>query len=223
MSVGHPETASEAWRRVVAWCAERAPVTAAALHSPVDEATLAAGQQDLGQVWPDDLVAWLRVSDGTDRSSAASVIPWGFMPSPIEGIRQNWRMMTDIAREVGQADDLAVMEGQPAGSRAFLFLSAWVPIADNGGGGQLFVDLRPGELHRCVGHWWRDDGFHGPDYGCHFWTSVAHMAQTLADALETGRWAPDDTGEQDKVPTVTDGVLDWEDADDEETLTSDTC
>lgn len=220
MSVGRPETASEAWRRVVAWCAERAPVTAAAFHGPVDEAALAAVQQDLGQVWPDDLVAWLRVSDGADRSTAASIIPWGFMPSPIERIGENWRMMTDISREVGEADDLAVMEAQPAGSRASLFLSGWVPIADDGGGDHLFVDLRPGELHGCVCRFW-EDGFHGPDYGVHFWSNVAHMAESLADALAAGRWALDHSGEQDMVPTITDGALTWEDADDEETLSSD--
>src|SRR5436190_19636554 len=139
MSAGRPEMGSESWRRVVAWCAERAPVTAATLHGPADESALAAVQQDLGQVWPDDLVAWLRVSDGADRNSDASIIPWGFMPSPIERIRTDWQMMTDISREVGQADDLAVMEGQPAGSRAPLFLAAWVPIADDGGGNLLFV------------------------------------------------------------------------------------
>jgi len=196
-------------------------VTAAALHGPADEAGLLAVQQELGrQAWPEDLVAWLRVSDGADRISAASVIPWGFMPSPIERIRTNWRMMTSISRQVGEADELAVMEGQPAGSPASLFLSAWVPIADDGGGDLLFVDLRPGDLHGCVGRFW-EDGFHGPDYGVHFWTSVAHMAQTLADALEAGRWAPDDSGEEDKVPTVIDGVLNWEDAEDEETLSWD--
>ena len=192
-------------------------MTAAALHGPVDEAALVAVQQELGQVWPDDLLAWLRVSDGADRSTAASIIPWGFMPMPVERIGQNWRMMTSISREVSEAEELAAMEAEPAGSRASFFLSAWVPIAENGGGGMLFVDLRPGELQGCVGRFW-EDGFHGPHYGVHFWTSVAQMAQTLADALEAGRWAPDDTGEQDKVPVVTDGVLVWEDPDDWETL-----
>jgi cell wall assembly regulator SMI1 len=223
MSVGRPEMASGAWRRVVAWCAERAPVTAAALHGPADDDALATVQRDLGQVWPEDLVAWLRVSDGAERTIAGSLIPWMFRPSPTDSIRDDWRMLTDIASEVGDPADLVALQAEPAGSRAHLFLRSWVPIADDTGGNWLFVDLRPGELHGCVGRWWHDDGFHGPDYGVHFWASVADMAQNLADALETGRWAPDDSGEQDMVPAVVDGVLDWEDADDEETLTSDTC
>ena len=207
-----------AWRRVVAWCADRAPATAAALHGPAGEAALAAVQRDLEQIWPDDLLCWLRVSDGADRTSVAGVIPWGFVPSQIGRIRTDWRMMTDISREVGESDDLTVMERQAAGSRASHFLSSWVPIADDGGGDRLFVDLRPGELHGCVGRFW-EDGFHGPDYGVHFWASVAHMAETLADALETGRWAPDNSGENDLAPTVIDGVLHWVDPD--ETLSVD--
>jgi cell wall assembly regulator SMI1 len=187
-------------------------VTARALHGPADETALRAAQQDLGQVWSEDLLAMLRVSDGADRSSVAGVIPWGFMPSPIERIRKDWRMMTDISRDVCEADDLAVMEGQPAGTRASLFLSAWVPIADDGGGGWLFVDLRPGELQGCVGQF-REDGFHGPDYGVHFWNNVVDMAQSLADALETGRWAPDGNGQNDLAPTVIDDVLHWVDPD----------
>ncbi len=130
--------------------------------------------------------------------------------------------MTDIARDVAQEygyeADLAEMDTEPAGTRAFLFLPSWVPIADDTGGDLLFVDLRPGDLHGCVGRWWNDDGFHGPDYGTHFWTSVAHMAQSIADALEAGRWAPDDSGEHDMEPTVIDGSLHWEDAEDEETI-----
>jgi hypothetical protein len=51
-------------------------------------------QADLGQVWPDDLVAWLRVSDGADRSSAATIIPGGYIPSAIGRIRSDWQLMT---------------------------------------------------------------------------------------------------------------------------------
>jgi cell wall assembly regulator SMI1 len=212
MSADRPAAASEAWLRVIAWCAERAPVTAAALRGPADEAALTAVQQGLGHVWPEDLVAWLRVSDGADRISAAGIIPGGFIPSPIERVPNDWRMMTYISRDVGEAADLEAMEGEPAGSRASLFLSAWVPIADDGGGDWLFVDLRPGEFHGCVGRF-REDGFHGPDYGIHFWASVADMAQTLAEALEIGRWAANHNGEQDLAPIVIDGVLHWVDAD----------
>src|SRR5882762_8867419 len=44
MSGGNREAAAAAWRGVVAWCAERAPATAARLHGPADDAALAALQ-----------------------------------------------------------------------------------------------------------------------------------------------------------------------------------
>jgi hypothetical protein len=50
------------------------------------------------------------------------------------------------------------------------------------------------------------------------WTSVAEMAAAIADALEQGRWAPDDSGEHDLEPSVTNGALRWEPTDEWETL-----
>src|SRR5882724_5283272 len=98
------EAASAGWQRVVAWCAAHAPATAGVLHGPADDDALAAVQADLGQVWPDDLVAWLQVSDG---GSAAAIIPGGYIPSPIGRIRSDWQLMTGIARDLAGADDLA--------------------------------------------------------------------------------------------------------------------
>lgn len=219
MSGGDSEAAAAAWRRVVAWCAERAPATAAGLHGPADDVALAAVQDELGQIWPADLVALLRVSDGADRSRATSLLPWGFIPSPIDRIRDDWHMMTgiarDVAREHGTTDDLAAMDTAPAGAAAYLYIPSFVPIADDTCGDLLFVDLREGEDHGRVGHWSGDDGYHGADHGYMSWTSVAHMARTLADALEAGRW---DSGGADMIPAVTNQVLRWEKPDYEKTL-----
>ena len=223
MSGGDPEAAAAAWQRVIAWCAERAPATAAGLHGPADDAALAAMQDELGQVWPADLVALLRVSDGADRSHATSLIPWGFIPSPIDRIRDDWHMMTgiarDVAREYGNTDDLAAMDTAPAGAGAYLYIPSFVPIAEDTSGDLLFVDLREGEDHGRVGHWSGDDGYHGADHTYKSWTSVSHLARTLADALKAGRWTPNESGRSDKIPVVTDGILRWEDPDYEEALT----
>lgn len=204
------ETASAAWQRVVAWCAVHAPATAAVLHGPGDDDALAAVQVELGQAWPDDLVAWLRVSDGADRSSAAAIIPGGYIPSPIGLIRSDWQLMMGIARDLADADDLDALDQAPAGAAATLFSRSWVPIGDYTNGDLLFVDLRRGEHHGAVFEWWNDDGFHGVGHRGVLWDGVAQMAAAIADALEQGRWSPDDSGEHDLEPTVTDGALRWE-------------
>lgn len=223
MAGGDPEEAAAAWRRVVAWCTQRAPVTAASLHGPADDATLVAVQDELGQEWPDDLVAWLLVSDGADRSHTTALIPGGFIPAPVERIRHDWHMLTgiarDVAREYGTTDDLAEMDTAPAGAPAFLFLPSFVPIADDTSGDLLFVDLRDGKDHGRVGHWDHEDGYHGADHDYMSWIGVSHLARTVADALENGRWAPDGRKQNDQIPVISNGVLHWEDPADDEILT----
>ena len=191
-----------------------APVTAAALHRAADDAALATLQREMGHTWTDALVAWLRVSDGAERVFAGAVIPPCFIPSPVDRIRELWRLMTGITGDIGNPAELAILEAGEAGTSSPYFLRAWVPIADDTTGNLLFVDLRPGELHGSVCHWWRDDGFHQHP----IWPGVARMAEDIAAALECGLWAPDDTGEGDLEPAVVDGMLRWEDADTWETL-----
>lgn len=89
-----------------------------------------------------------------------------------------------------------------------------MPIADDNSGDWLFVDLRPGERHGCVGKWWGVGGFQQRP----IWPGVAEMAEAIIEALDVGLWAPDDTGELDMEPLVEDGVLRWEDADNWETI-----
>ena len=212
-----PATVREVWGRVVAWCSSAAPVTAAALHGPADDVTLAGVQQELGHTWPDDLVAGLKVSDGADRAIVAAVIPPSFIPSPIARIQADWHLMTGIGRDIADPDELTAFVAGEAGASSPYFLRSWVPIADDTSGNLLFVDLRPGELQGSVSCWWRDDGFHQQP----IWSGVARMAVEIADALEGGLWVPDDTGERDMKPVVRDGVLGWEDADRWETLERD--
>ncbi len=99
-------------------------------------------------------MAWLRVSDGADRSSAARSPE--IMPSPFERTRQNWRMIDDkISREVGEADQPGG-HGWTAGrvpSVPVPGYAAWVPIADDSSGKAApFVDL-PANFTGGVGRW----------------------------------------------------------------------
>jgi cell wall assembly regulator SMI1 len=194
-------------------------MTAAALNDPADDATLTAVQRELGQVWTDDLISWLAVSNGAERDHRASIIPPFFIPLSVSRIQSNWQMLTSISQDLDDAAGLAASEDpKVAGTRSFHFLRQWVPIAENTGGDFLFVDLRDGDRRGAVYQFWRDDAFHGTGA---FWASVRAMATSIADALEGGLWAPDDTGERDMEPTVTDGAMEWTDADEWETLGGD--
>ena len=92
------------------------------------------------------------------------------------------RMVSESEMYAGFADDWNVEPSPTAGQSAFVFLPHFVPIADNGCGETLFVDLRPGPLSGCVTPYLQGDAdTHGP-----FWPSVSAMLEEVADSLESG-------------------------------------
>jgi len=54
-----------------------------------------------------------------------------------------------------------------------------MPIAGDGGGNDLFVDLRPGPAHGCVREFWNEEGARDTA----LWSGVADMLAEVADAL----------------------------------------
>lgn len=96
--------------------------------------------------------------------------------------------------------DPALAEADDAGTQAFMFISSFLPIADNSAGDFPFVDLRAGRQHGCVSEYFKGDA----DWRPAIWPSVeALLAETLS-SLRYGR--PAFSGQ----PSVTGGSLQWE-------------
>jgi cell wall assembly regulator SMI1 len=53
------------WARIVSWCHDHAPGTAAALRPPADAALLTHAQQATSGSWPEALRTWDTLPDGT--------------------------------------------------------------------------------------------------------------------------------------------------------------
>jgi cell wall assembly regulator SMI1 len=98
MNAERAEIVRRSWNEIVGWCAAHAPATAAVLQAPADEAAVADAQAATEVVWPEELVAWLRMSDGADRSLEGDVIPLG-VRSP--GGRAHRRGLEDAHRDLG--------------------------------------------------------------------------------------------------------------------------
>jgi hypothetical protein len=76
----------------------------------------------------------------------------------------------------------------------------WLPIADDGGGGYLFADLRHGPSHGCVMQWDKCEAATLKPQ----WPSVTTMLAEIADALQH---KTDIDGCQPEAHD--DGTLDW--------------
>ncbi|CAM3598232.1 hypothetical protein NOGI109294_04625 [Nocardiopsis gilva] len=97
----------------------------------------------------------------------------------------------------GDGTDSADLAGTPAWD----WHAAWLPIAYDGGGWYLFCDLRPGPMSGCVTRWMREDAaLHGPE-----WESVGAMLADAAASMDRGIASNDWRAQVDE-----DGGLTWE-------------
>jgi cell wall assembly regulator SMI1 len=96
--------------------------------------------------------------------------------------------------------DPAGAEADEAGTRAWMFISSFLPIADNSAGDFLFVDLRAGLQHGCVSEYFKDDA----DWRPAVWSSVEELLEETLTSLRTGRPV------FFSRPSVIDGSLHWE-------------
>ena len=121
---------------------------------------------------PPDLAEWWRVGGCAER-----LIPLEHTPLPIPAALEARRDRLDQALRHGDS----IVDGE-AGDPSHGFHSAFIPIAHDPHGRHLFVDLRGGPLHGCVGEWDDIGGF----VDVISWPSVAEMLGDIADALVYG-------------------------------------
>ncbi|MFC6089525.1 SMI1/KNR4 family protein [Saccharothrix lopnurensis] len=159
------------WDRIVAWLDEHAPLTAEAFVPPEDDSAVEALEVATGLAPPGDLRAWWSVCGGTADLAYAEVLPPFYTPlGPSDALR-SWR----LKRRFWPADP-----DSEAGSPTVGFHPRWLPIAFDGCGDALALDLRPGVLSGCVVEWDREaGGMVKPE-----WTGLDEMLDRIATALE---------------------------------------
>jgi len=147
----------------------------------------------------EELRSWFALHGGFDPWGAGQVFPFNTAVDLAAAVDH-----TLLTRSIWQANlfdeqDLGQLGRQPPGSVARTWLDAYVVIAQDGTGGGLFVDLRPGILHGCV-RWW--DKVDADDFEV-LATSVAALLTDVTYSLRTGAsvggWAP----------RFVDGIIDW--------------
>jgi cell wall assembly regulator SMI1 len=186
------------WARIVNWCHDHAPETAAAIRPPADAALLRHVEQATSGSWPEDLRTWYTLADGTQRTPAGYLLPF-YCPLPLHSVMSHWSTWQEIWAGIiassphedakGQYD-IVRLQAQPAGTTAWMFLPSFVPIAEDQMGDDMFVDTRSGRLRGCVTEFVKVD----LDTWGVKWPSVTAMLADLADGLHAGRpvgrWQP---------------------------------
>lgn len=194
------ERVRRSWDEVLGWCRVNAPATAAVIRGPADEGALTDAQAELGLRLPQELLAWLRLSNGVEPSHEGLLIPASYAPLGVHQIVEDWKRLTSYSVA---AEEVLAATAQPAGSDCCWFLPAWIPLAADFCGGYLFVDLRSGPRHGCIGDYDKVEGFFAPPV----WDSIGDMLDSVASALSAH---PGDT-DHDTIPIVEEGRLTWVD------------
>jgi cell wall assembly regulator SMI1 len=178
------------WTGIENWTREKAPALHAALLPPASPADIAAAEEILGSPLPADLAAWWRQFGGI----AQTYTHWPLIPPHWHphGLDDALLLRTQMIEAIsgiafatrGEEQDFeAAALRQPAGTPCVeLWLPAWLPVASDGAGYELFVDLREGPRHGCVMEWGKYSGADGEPV----WPNVTTMLDDTLRALGGG-------------------------------------
>jgi cell wall assembly regulator SMI1 len=201
------------WATITGWLEEHIPAEHERLQPPAPRSSISAVRAGMGRRLPSDLVAWLTLNNGIKpRGGYGNILPVFYTPMTCEEMLSRREMLRGI-----YADSERRGEQQPAGTHSFEWLDGFLPIGDAGTDVELFVDLREGDLHGCVGQFDAPaGGFSTPR-----WMSITEMLSDVADALTLDQPALQDHGRRSHAadpwspaprawhPYLDDGRLRW--------------
>ncbi|GAA1529897.1 SMI1/KNR4 family protein [Kribbella lupini] len=197
-------TVEESWNLITGWLEQHLPAAYEALQPPASPAAVEAISKAVGRPLPPDVLAWLNLSNGMRVvTDFGNLLPFFFTPLTCEAMLTRHRMMRSIYSDMPHED----ADG-PAGSYSFVWLDTFLPLAASGTDVDLFVDLRDGELHGCVGALDATDGSTGS-----IWPSTAVMLSQVADAFVLGRpvqWTYPSGDSTEYRPQLEGGRLSWD-------------
>nr|MDT0660387.1 SMI1/KNR4 family protein [Micromonospora sp. DSM 115978] len=178
----------QSWDLILNWLGRHSPAEAALIRPPADPRDIDAAAHAVDTGLPADLVAWWRRADGQD--GKGQLLPPLYSPYAVRaalGSRDIWLTAWNPAAAGPDPDRFAAwvadLDRAPAGTPCQgAWLPSWLPIAGDGGGNDLFVDLRSGPAHGCVREFRRHSGALDEV----LWDSVAAMLAEVAVALRHG-------------------------------------
>jgi cell wall assembly regulator SMI1 len=128
---------AELWRRIETWLGAHSPNARKDLHAPATIEAIEQLEKVLGTSLPDDFRQSMQIHDG-QHSNLPIFGRWELLES--RRVAERWKQHTRIYREQGLVAASARAEGPV---RPVWWNLSWVPIATDGGGNDLCLDLDP--------------------------------------------------------------------------------
>jgi len=183
-----------AWEELMTELRRVAPAVAAAVLPP-GGMSVAEAQERLGTEFTPDLVEWFGLHGGIELDYKFRFLPMNWPLDLAEAVRFSAEI-----REIWQDSEPRCEGDQVAGTVMETWLPQYVAVGNDGMGGELFVDLRPGPRQGCVREWERAqaDDFENS------WDGLAPLLREIAAALRDGSRVGSWT------PVIVDGGIEWE-------------
>jgi cell wall assembly regulator SMI1 len=191
MDVPQPVTdrVNRVWERIEKWLTANAPATAATLAKPASDDDISWMQQQIGVPVPPELIAFLRRHNGTGTNMRDGFsLPPFYLPLSTGLIISEAKMMCEVLQSSGSD-----------GSVGNWWHGQVIPIAIDGGGGNLLLDQRPGRGGRLGDHTEESDMMFTV-----YPPTLTELLEQTATSLETGKVAL-----ENYRPKVVGGALDW--------------
>ena len=175
------------WDRIEQWLEENAAETLDMLAPGAEEDEIVDAEEALGLSFPDDLrQSYLRHNgEGDDEVYLAQ----GWILMSLDAVVDNYKMLQKLYED-GVFDP---NDGLPEGPVKPVWWSPkWIPVAENGGGDYLMIDLDPaegGKVGQVVEYW------HNDDLRTVMAPSFAAFMAKMADDLEAGKYSAGEWGE----------------------------
>ncbi|MFG2652426.1 SMI1/KNR4 family protein [Streptomyces sp. NPDC048436] len=184
-------TIEDSWLRIENWLCEFAPAAYASLPPAAGSDAVRVAERQCGLVFPEDLVASLRRHDG----AGECLLPGNYRLFAAAEIAKDYVWWIG-SQQRDVPDELRYWR------------SSWLPLAGDGAGDSLFVEMATGDQHGRIGAHAHGDGGRFDDRPQY--TSLQALLSWAAQALSVGSA----TDVLDYVlATDEQGLPYWEDAD----------
>ncbi|RJQ79216.1 hypothetical protein D5S17_10855 [Pseudonocardiaceae bacterium YIM PH 21723] len=193
-------TVTRDWSDIVCWLARNAPLTCASLALPAPRLSTEDLTSMVGRPIPVELAEYWRVVGGTVGEVIAEIFPPYYSPLSLDSALHTWRVYSGTREGHDHpaslcVDDLMITAGRRCWDPMYL------PIAHDGCGGYLVVNLRAGSDYGSVLEY-------DQELGCQpspAWGAITELMEQLATGLSAGR-----TERGFRPRTTTCGRLAWE-------------
>lgn len=147
---------ADSWSVIIEWLEQHATSLADKLHGPADPDAIRRTETEIGVAFTDDLRQSFLIQDGRDYGDDElnlfptppdGIADMAFCLLPVVEIAAEWEVWRDLI-DIGEFE--GIVSKPDAGIRDCWWSKGWIPVAGNGGGDFICVDMDPAE-GGCVG------------------------------------------------------------------------